>query len=117
MQCAENDSHCALAFSAHLRAWFASAERGGGTGGGVTRGGGTGRREWEHGWRQPQGDMHMVVAWLGCRTAMVVTKSRVAIPHSASKGRGLVTSAAAARSTGISFTRIAQALRPHNYLE
>ena len=41
----------------------------------------------------------------------------MATPRSAREGRGLVTFVAAARSTGISFTRIAQALRPHNYLE
>ena len=41
----------------------------------------------------------------------------MATPRSAREGRGLVTFAAAACCTGISFTRIAQALRSHNYLE
>ena len=41
----------------------------------------------------------------------------MATPRSAREGRGLVTSVTATRSTGISFTRIVQALRPHNYLE
>ena len=41
----------------------------------------------------------------------------MATPRFAREGRGLVTSFTAAHSTGISFTRIAQALRPHNYLE
>ena len=41
----------------------------------------------------------------------------MATPRSAREGRCLVTFAAAARSTGISYTRTAQALRPHNYLE
>ena len=41
----------------------------------------------------------------------------MATPRSAREGRSLVTSVTAARSTGISFTRIAQALGPHNYLE
>ena len=41
----------------------------------------------------------------------------MATPHSAREGRGLVTSVTAARSTGILFTHIALALRPHNYLE
>ena len=38
----------------------------------------------------------------------------MATPRSAREGRGLVTFAAAACCTGISFTRIARALRLHN---
>ena len=41
----------------------------------------------------------------------------MATPHSAREGRSLVTFAAAACCTGISFTHIALALRLHNYLE
>ena len=41
----------------------------------------------------------------------------MATPRSTRERRGLVTFAAAACCTGISFTHIAQALRPHNYLE
>ena len=44
-------------------------------------------------------------------------KRGVATPLPAREGRGLVTFAVAACCTGISFTRIALALRPHNYLE
>ena len=41
----------------------------------------------------------------------------MATPHSAREGRGLVTFTAAVCYTGISFTHIALALRPHNYLQ
>ena len=44
-------------------------------------------------------------------------ESRVATPHSAREGRGLVTFAAAACCTGISFTHIAQVPSRHNYLQ
>ena len=51
--------HCAEKIvSAHYACWFCVSRKGG-TGGG--------------GWSHPQGDMHMVAAGLGCKSAMVGT--------------------------------------------